>query len=260
MILVLRSFVLLVWKGLLLDRTHGKCLLRAALYAGAAFDTGITVDLPGLGCTVDFDRTDRALLRAERAVDALLGIEYNTFGLRLREGKDLLRALADTDAALYALLVIHLPGLGGAVHGDGVLRAVPCAETTVDTVVDVAGKVADDLLLEGHALDQQILVLGSYHVVVLGHLDRAFFTEVDTGRAEGTGGQVKSTPDILAAFDFLALQLDRGRRTYLDAHSAVNALFAVKGNAAAVIAETLAFRTRKRFSAGFGECVGDRLF
>ena len=228
----------------ILKRADRKCLLRAAGHADAAAHADGTVDLPFLVRTVHCDSADRALLRAQGAVNAAVA-EDDAFLADILELEDVLRALGNTNAALDALGMIHGPGPRLAVHSDRLLRAVAHAEAAVETVVLIADQLAEHLLLEGHAGRAECARIAGHHMIILGQLDRITSAEILAETAEGAGGQIKGSGNVDAAFDFLFLSADCHRSADLDAHAAVHTGLRIKLNAAAVSGRALVFRTWK---------------
>ena len=176
---------------------QGKCLLGAALYAQTAAYALFFINGPGLACSVHGDGALGALLSAESA--EYTGIIDGGNFLLFFEGENLLGALADADAALYALGFINAPGLVCSVHGDGTLGAVLCAEAAEYAAVS-AGELALCSLFDAAADGDQLIMTGSGHVIVLSHGDSFFRAEICAGTTEGAGGKVELVSDLLTAF------------------------------------------------------------
>ena len=129
--------------------------------------------------------------------------------------------------------MIHGPGLGSAVHGDGVLGTVPGAEAAVDAAVG-AGELSFDLFLDAGSGDDQVFLVLGEHQVVIAEGDGLLFAEVLAGAAEGAGGQIEVIGDLLSALHVLELAGDGGGGAHLDAHPAVDALLGIVVDAPSV--------------------------
>ena len=185
----------------------------------------ILVERPGLGRTVHRQRPGGALLGAERAVDAL--------------ARDL--------NGLAVVARLDRPGHGGSGRRGG--RG--------------GGGLGRGLLrrgLEEGAGDEQVLLLGGDHVVVARQLDRLFMAEIGAVAAEGAGAEVEDAGDLLAALDGDGLGLDRAAGAHALAHAAVDALFGVEDDPAAIAGRGLAGHEGVHFAARLGKQAFDGFF
>ena len=125
------------------------------------------------------------MLSAKLAVYAeirIIGNDPDNVGRALQR---LLGACRDTGSALGTLVLVDDPCLGLAVDGDGVLRALLGADAAVYTTA-VADKSALGHDLVGRASDDELLRIGSDHMVISCHTYSAVIAEVLAGAAERT--------------------------------------------------------------------------
>ena len=120
--------------------------------------------------------------------------------------------------------------------------------------------MSGDLFLDGNTGYHQVGCIFSHHVVILRHLDRAFFTEIRAGSAECAGSKIKTPCDILSAFHFHRRTGNGVGRTDFNAHAAVHTGFGIERDPSSVFSKTFRSGIRKDLRAGRSEKIRQGCF